>query len=215
MDYPRRELMDHVAYRENIELLASRQIGIANWRHVFVADRVAESGNGGRTDNLSAGFRRWLDEKLDEHFSPEEVMGYIYAVLHAPTFRTRFIDFLRIDFPHVPFTERADHFEELAILGWALLEAHLLREFPRKGLASYYGNGDHTIKTVHYSPDDQVLAINERQFFKPVPKAVWDFHIGGYPVIDKYLRSRGGETLKLEEIDQVAAIADSLAFTIE
>jgi hypothetical protein len=66
-----------------------------------------------------------------------------------------------------------------------------------------------------YSPEAQAVAINQTQFFKPVPQAAWDFHIGGYQVLDKYLKSRKGRTLSLNEITHVSAIADSLAFTIE
>ena len=66
-----------------------------------------------------------------------------------------------------------------------------------------------------YSPDQQVVAINNAQFFKPVAQAVWDFHIGGYQVLDKYLKSRKGRVLSLDEINHVSAVADSLAFTIE
>ena len=62
---------------------------------------------------------------------------------------------------------------------------------------------------------EQAIWINNTQFFKPVPQAVWDFHIGGYQVLDKYLKSRKGRTLSLDEINHVAAVADSLAFTIE
>jgi len=61
----------------------------------------------------------------------------------------------------------------------------------------------------------RAIAINKTQFFKPVPQAVWDFHIGGYQVLDKYLKSRRGRVLTLGEINHVGAVADSLAFTIE
>jgi hypothetical protein len=60
-----------------------------------------------------------------------------------------------------------------------------------------------------------MVAINKTQFFKPVPQAVWGFHIGGYQVLDKYLKSRKGRMLSLDEINHIGAIADSLAFTIE
>jgi hypothetical protein len=66
-----------------------------------------------------------------------------------------------------------------------------------------------------YSPEEQAISINKTQFFKPVPQAVWEFHIGGYQVLDKYLKSRKGRVLSLDEINHVGAIADSLAFTIE
>jgi predicted helicase len=152
---------------------------------------------------------------FEHHYTPEEILGYIYAVLHAPTYRRRYAEFLRIDFPRVPFPESADDFETLSGLGWALVQAHLLRELPWRGLAAYHGRGDHTIEAVRYSPAEQAIAINKTQCFKPVPQAAWDFRIGGYQVFDKYLKSRKGRVLSLDEIEHVGAIADSLAFTIE
>jgi len=95
------------------------------------------------------------------------------------------------------------------------VQAHLLHELPRHGLAAYHGKGDHTVEAVRYSPEEQAVAINKTQCFKPVPQAVWDFHIGGYQVLDKYLKSRKGRALSLDEINHVSAITDSLAFTIE
>jgi hypothetical protein len=115
----------------------------------------------------------------------------------------------------VPFPDSADDFETLSGLGWALVQAHLLRELPRRGLAAYPRKGDHTLEAVRYSPEQQAVAINKTQVFKPVPQVVWDFHIGGYQVLDKYLKSRKGRALTLDEINHVSAIADSLAFTIE
>jgi predicted helicase len=211
-----------------------RQIGITTWRHAFVTTTPAESclvssdtksqnyvfpahtfHNDESRENFSPEFRAFLDARYDHHYTPEDILGYIYAILHAPTYRTRYAEFLRIDFPRVPFPESADDFETLSGLGWALVQAHLLRELPRRRLAAYHGRGDHNVKTVRYAPAEQAMAINETQCFRPVPQAVWDFHIGGYQVLDKYLKSRKGRVLSLDEIDHVGAIADSLAFTIE
>jgi len=136
-------------------------------------------------------------------------------VLHGPTYRARYAKFLRIDFPRVPFPESAGDFEILSGLGWALIPAHLLRELPRSRLAAYHGRGDHNVEAVRYASAEQAIAINKTQSFKPVPQAVWDFRIGGYQVLDKYLKSRKGRVLTLDEIDHVGAVADSLAFTIE
>jgi len=135
--------------------------------------------------------------------------------LHAPTYRARYKEFLRIDFPRIPFPESAEDFESLSRLGWALVQAHLLREFPGGHLAAYNGKGDHAVEFVRYSESDQSIAINNTQSFRPVPQAVWDFHIGGYQVLDKYLKSRKGRKLSLDEIDHVAKVADALAFTID
>jgi predicted helicase len=166
-------------------------------------------------ENLSADFRSFIDARYEHHYTPEEILGYIYAVLHAPTYRTRYAEFLRIDFPRVPFPDSADDFERLSGLGWALVLAHLLREFPRPGLAAYHGKGNHKVEAVRYSAEELTVSINKTQFFKPVPKDVWEFHIGGYQVLDKYLKSRKDRALSLDEISHIGAIADSLAFTIE
>jgi predicted helicase len=166
-------------------------------------------------ENFSAGFRTFLDARYEHHYTPEEILGYIYAVLHAPTYRTRYVEFLRIDFPRVPFADSADDFETLSVLGWALIQGHLLRELPRRGLATYHGRGDHTVEAVRYNSVEQAIAINKTQSVRPVPQAVWEFRIGGYQVLDKYLKSRKGRALSLDEIEHVGAIADSLAFTIE
>jgi hypothetical protein len=216
-------------------LVASRQIGTANWRHAFIANGPANDclisdqsreanqvfplwrfgDQDVRLENLSPDFRAFIDARYEHHYTPEEILGYIYAILHAPTYRNRYAEFLRIDFPRVLFPESAEDFEKLSLLGWALVEAHLLRELPRRKLAAYHGKGGHTVEAVCYSPEEQAVAINKTQFFKLVPQAVWDFHIGGYQVLDKYLKSRKGRMLSLDEINHVSAIADSLAFTIE
>jgi hypothetical protein len=166
-------------------------------------------------ENLAPGFREFLDAHYDHHYTPEEILGYIYAALHAPGYRSRYAEFLRIDFPRVPFPEAPEHFERLSDLGWELIEAHLLRELPRRGLAGYHGKGVHTVDFVRYSPEDQAISINKTQSFRPVPQPVWDFYIGGYQVLGKYLKSRKGRVLSLDEIDHVGAVADSVAFTID
>ena len=166
-------------------------------------------------ENLSSEFREFIDSEYEHHYTPEEILGYVYAVLHAPTYRTRYAEFLRTEFPRVPFPDAANDFEALSELGWALIQAHLLRELPRRGLAAYHGRGDHTVEAVRYAPAEQAIAINNTQSFKPVPRAVWVFHIGGYQVLHKYLKSRRGRVLSLDEINHVGAVAESLAFTID
>jgi predicted helicase len=111
-------------------------------------------------ENLSNDFRAFIDSRYAHHYTAEEILGYIYAVLHAPTYRARYAEFLRIDFPRVPFPESTDDFEKLCGLGWALVQAHLLRELPRKRLAGYSGKGDHAVEAVRYSIEEQTVWIN-------------------------------------------------------
>jgi predicted helicase len=168
-------------------------------------------------ENLSADVRVYLDERFSNHFSIEEVLGFIYSVLYSPTYRSRYAEFLRIDFPRIPFPEKSEDFEALSELGWELVQAHLLKEYPDAGLGKYHGKGDGAVEAVRYTnvkEAEQTIWINKTQGFRPVPEDVWNFHIGGYQVLDKYLKSRKGRQLSLDEINHVAAIADSLAFTI-
>ncbi len=179
--------------------------------YVFPLRLIGET----KEENFHSSFRQFIDARYTHHYTPEEILGYIYAVLHAPTYRRLYAEFLRIDFPRVPFPERAEDFERLSLLGWALVQAHLLREFPRQKLGDYHGKGDNRVEFVRYAEAEESVAINDKQFFAPVPQNVWDFDIGGYQVLEKYLKSRKGRVLTLDEIDHVAAIAASLAFTVE
>jgi predicted helicase len=219
----------------NIALNVIRKMDISGtWSHVLISDKpishhavsskevnfifplwlMHESGNQ-KSENISNEFRAFIDSRYEYHYTPEEIMGYIYAVLYAPTYRARYAELLRIDFPRVPFPEKGEDFETLSELGWELVEAHLLRRVPHKGLAKYPHKGEHAVEAVRYSPKEQSASINDTQFFRPVPQAVWDFHIGGYQVLEKYLKSRKGRKLSLDEIKHVAAVAESLTFTIE
>ncbi|KAF0128685.1 MAG: adenine specific DNA methyltransferase [Methylocystaceae bacterium] len=182
----------------------------------YVMPLLTHGENGSTSENLSPAFRNFIDVHYDgHHFEAEEILGYIYAILHAPTYRRRYAEFLRIDFPRIPFADERKDFEELSKLGTELIEAHLLKDFPRRGLADYHGRGDNSVEKPRYVEAEERIFINDAQFFAPVPKEVWEFHIGGYQVLDKYLKSRKGRTLSLDEINHFAAVADVLAFTIE
>jgi predicted helicase len=232
---PRSTTMHNMLRGDNVGLITSRLTKGETFQHAQVTDHICEvicmspktsnngflfplylrSDDGGRSENLSLKFRAFLDARYEHHYSPEEILGYIYAVLHAPTYRTRYTEFLRIDFPRVPLPEKKAAFDALSALGWMLVEVHLLRKPLKRGLAAYHGKGDHTVEAVRYAPKEEAIWINKTQFFKPVPENVWNFHIGGYQVLDKYLKSRKGRNLSLDEINHVAAVADSLAFTVE
>jgi predicted helicase len=220
---------------ENIGLITSRLTKGENFRHAQVTDKMNEvivmssitsnngftfplwlyDSEGARKENLSHEFRSFLDPHYEQHYTPEEVLGYIYGILHAPTYRTRFADFLRIDFPRIPFPKSATDFESLSKSGWALVQAHLLRDLQRRNLADYPANGDHRVELVRYSSEDETVWINDSQYFKPIPQPVWEFQIGGYQVLEKFLKSRKDRTLSLDEINHIRAVADCLAFTIE
>ncbi len=168
--------------------------------------------------------RPWVFKALTEAYgftpTPEEVFAYIYAVLYAPTYREKYADFLRLDFPRIPFTAEREVFEALAELGQRLVDLHLLRS-PELDppLARFEGEGDNRVgkgKTgLRYDPEARRVYINKSQYFAPVPPEVWEYWIGGYQVAQKWLKDRQGRKLSVEEIRTYCRIITALARTIE
>ena len=167
-----------------------------------------------RIENFSPKFRAFVDKHYQHHYSPEEILGYIYAVLHSPTYRETYLDFLKIDFPRIPFVKQRKTFEALSALGWELIQAHLLKSIPQE-LNVAVTKGDFKVEKPAYDSQNERLHINKTQYFSPVPADVWAFHIGGYQVLDKYLKSRKGRTLSLDEIENIQNVVNVLRFTID
>ena len=167
-----------------------------------------------RIENLSPKFRAFVDEKYTRHYSPEEILGYIYAVLHSPTYRQKYLDFLKTDFPRIPFVDGRNTFEALAALGWELMQAHLLRTIPDI-LTVDVTAGDFVVEKPRYDPQHERLYLNKTQYFSSVPQDVWAFHIGGYQVLYTYLKSRKGRTLSLDDIENIQHVVNVLRFTID
>jgi type I restriction-modification system DNA methylase subunit len=167
-----------------------------------------------RMENFAPEFRAFIDQKYGHHYEPEEILGYIYAVLHSPTYRRKYADFLKIDFPRIPFVADCPLFEKLSRLGWALVQAHLLKNIPGQPQVEVTRGSDLVEKPL-YNSKDQRLYINPQQYFAPVPVDVWNFHIGGYQVLDKYLKSRRGRELSLDEKENIINVVKVLRFTID
>jgi predicted helicase len=154
----------------------------------------------GRTANLSEAFLEALAGVLGQTPVPEAVLGYLYAVLHSPTYRARYAEFLKRDFPRVPLPPDKATFDALAQLGGALIDLHLLRD-PALNTPSckYPVEGDHRVERVKYDEKAQRVWINGAQYFEPVPPEVWAYRVGGYPVCHKWLDDRKGTTLSYDE----------------
>jgi hypothetical protein len=155
-----------------------------------------------------------MDLKYGRHYEPEEILGYIYAVLHSPAYRQKYAEFLKIDFPRIPFADDRRTFENLAARGWRLVQAHLLKDIPAQPQVEIT-RGTDLVDQPAYNAPEQRLYINPQQYFAPVPAEVWNFHIGGYQVLDKYLKSRKGRELSLDEIENVMNVVKVLRFTID
>ena len=155
-----------------------------------------------------------MDLKYGYHYEPEEILGYIYGVLHSPTYRQKYAEFLKIDFPRIPFVDDRELFEKMSRLGWRLVQAHLLKDIPAQPQVEITRGRDLVEKPTYNAPE-QRLYINPQQYFAPVPEDVWNFHIGGYQVLDKYLKSRKGRQLSLDEIENIITVVKVLRFTID
>ncbi len=158
------------------------------------------------------------DKRLPEVLAPENIMGYIYAVLHSPTYRARYAEFLRRDFPRIPLPPHRTVFVRLAELGRRLIALHLLDSHHapalQKPIAKFPITGTNAVERVYYDAAHRVW-INGKQFFEPIPQAVWEFHIGGYQVAEKWLSERIGRTLTADDMVTYLRVVTAIAATLD
>ena len=155
---------------------------------------------------------------LRKSFGPEDVFHYAYAVFHSPTYRSRYAEFLKIDFPRLPLTRDVALFRNLCASGKELVALHLMEHLPKLE-TRYPEAGDNTVDAVRYTePTSGVRGrvwINQTQYFDNVPPEVWDYHIGGYQVCQKWLKDRKGRQLSYDDLTHYRGIVAALARTIE
>ena len=147
--------------------------------------------------------------------SPESIFDYIYAVLHTPEYRERYSEFLKVDFPRIPYPANAAVFKKLAKIGGELRETHLLKAKPtaseRNRIANFPKGGSNAVEDVRFA--DGKVYINDGQYFDHVNEADFGFFIGGYQPAQKWLKDRKGRTLANEDIDHYQAIILALSRT--
>ena len=152
---------------------------------------------------------------LADTFGPEDVFAYIYAVLHCPTYRTRYADFLKRDFPRVPFTSNRELFANLALKGRDLVALHLMESPMLETLiTSFPEPGSDKVERVAYNDNQRRVYINKIQYFDGVPKQVWEFHVGGYQVCEKWLKDRKDRKLDNNDLTHYQKIVVALHETI-
>ena len=183
-----------------------------------------------REPNLDRDIVKTIANRLNLHFTPEkeddnntfapiDLLDYIYAVLHSPTYRQRYKEFLKIDFPRVPYPTDKNQFHKLVTLGSELRTLHLL-ESPTLNtlITGYPQTGDNTITKPEYKITDAKnrlgkVQINQTQYFTDVPEVAWNFHIGGYQPAQKWLKDRKNRTLDHNDITHYQKIIVALAET--
>ena len=163
-----------------------------------------------RTPNLNTEIVKQISEKLgltftnekettQNTFAPIDILDYIYAVLHSPIYREKYKEFLKIDFPRVPYPKDAATFWQLVSLGSQIRQIHLL-ESPtvEKYITQYPIDGDNIVTKPKYQ--DGKVYINDTQFFNNVPQTAWEFYIGGYQPAQKWLKDRKDRKLEFDDI---------------
>jgi hypothetical protein len=189
-------------------------------------------GKDGRRPNLSPDFVEALAEKLGLRFIPDgegdlkktfgsdDLFHYVYAVFHCPTYRARYAEFLKIDFPRLPLTADKALFASLAGLGRELVGLHLLEKVPTPQ-ATYPEPGDDVVtrigKSAYKPPTSEApgrVYVNNSQYFDDVPPEVWGFHVGGYQVCEKWLKDRKGRTLSYDDVEHYRHVTEAIRQTL-
>jgi len=208
-----------------------------------------------RTPNLNAAIVKQIAEKLGLEFVPEkttpafshpstggefapiDILDYIYAVLHSPTYREKYKEFLKIDFPRVPYPKDKDTFWQLVKLGGEIRQIHLL-ESPtvEKYITQYPIDGDNVVVKPRFVPSPLSISpqgekvslleeglrevnvlgkvyINDTQYFDNVPEIAWNFYIGGYQPAQKWLKDRKERKLEFDDILHYQRIIVALSET--
>ncbi|GAA6898859.1 hypothetical protein AOH249_14390 [Helicobacter pylori] len=177
------------------------------------------------TENFTPEFRGFIDKHYNHSFEPLEILGYIYALLYSPNYRKRYEGFLKIDYPKILFTENKDLFRALSLLGIELIGLHVLNQeslnysFEKLkdatiGESCYIEAHERNpiIKKPSHNKPEQRLYINHSAYFRGVSQEIYDYRIGGYCVLDKYLKSHKNEPC---DFDHVTRIIKVIARTIE
>jgi predicted helicase len=185
---------------------------------------TSSKSNTARKPNFAEDFINDLETRLNLQWIPEghgdfektvsalDVFNYMYAVFHSPTYRQRYAEFLKMDFPRLPLTSDKMLFKQLAELGGQLVKINLL-EAEIENDCSFPIKGDNLVSKVAYQ-NEQVY-LNPTQYFDHVKSEVWEFHLGGYQVCEKWLKDRKGRVLSVDNCSQYLYILAAIQRTRE
>jgi predicted helicase len=230
IERPREKVMRYFQKEENLGLVICRQAATNSWQLInitknivddsFVSNRTKERGyvfplylyqeHFGKTEKV-ANVNENIKNQISTTATPEHIFDYIYAVLHSPSYREKYKEFLKIDFPHVPYPQDAEQFNKLAAFGKKLRHLHLMENitipnnfanFPKPGNNEV--ENAFTEKSNNYQ--DNKVWINNSQYFDNVPEIAWKFYIGGYQPAQKWLKDRKDRKLSYEDIEHYRKI---------
>ncbi len=239
----RKEIMRHMM-RENIALCVGRAgqvVGTQNlWNIAFCSDCIqdfnlfyrggnvnfplyiypeADLFNGGSNYKRQVNIPAQMFEKLKECYGkkvqPEQILSYIYAVLYSNIYRQKYAEFLKTDFPKIPFCGEYNVFAKMAKLGHELVNLHLMKSGRLdKPSAKFEGKGNTLVEKVRFGEGRQQVFVNPDSYFGKIIPEIWEYQIGGYQVMEKWLKDRKSQRLSLEDIKHYCRIATAIKETI-
>lgn len=239
--YPRLDKMCHLICK-NIGLVVARQATTDEWSMVQVVDKIIDNrfhySNKGisvvfplylylseselgfeaeRRPNLDEAIWSQINAAVGHNTTPEDIFDYIYGVLHSPHYREKYREFLKVDFPRIPFPKNADDFEHFRACGNALRELHLMHAVPESSV-TFPNPGSMIVDYLRWewNKDDGysgTLWINDEQCFESIPADAWTFYIGGYQPAQKWLKDRKGRALSFDDIEHYRRIIAILTET--
>jgi predicted helicase len=237
--------MQNLFVEHNLGLMFMRQVAIqGNYNHFLVTSKIGDNrafySNKGAMQlaplyiypdsnqpkelqqairpNLSPEFLKDITSKLGYTPTPEAIFYYIYAIFHSPTYRTRYTEFLKIDFPRVPLTSDNQLFTQLATYGEELVALHLMKSPKLNNLITQFqeNDGNQIVDAGHPKYTNSAVIINKKgDKFTGIPEQVWNFYVGGYQVCQKWLKDRKGRALTPDDIQHYQRIVVALKETIE
>ncbi len=230
--YPRDNVMKHL-FSDNLCLITSRLTKGESFAHASITKNIGEkiylssktSNNAfffplylyheddTKTPNLDQPLWQKINETVGET-KPEDILDYIYATLHSPNYREKYKEFLKIDFPRVPYPTDKKIFWKLVELGRELRGLNLL-ESPKVSdfITTFPIGGSNIVEKKYPIYKDGDVFLNETQYFGNVPELAWNFYIGGYQPAQKWLKDRRGRELSTEDIEHYQKMIVALSET--
>jgi predicted helicase len=170
-----------------------------------------------RIPNIDKNLYEKLNKTYKKKLTPEEILYYIYSIFYSNYYRKKYSEFLKIDFPRVPFTADYKIFNQMAGYGETLANLHLVKDKAfGKLLSKYQGDGENNrVEKVEYNENEQRVYINPDKYFENIAPEVWNYQIGGYRVLKKYLDDRKKAGKEIGDEKHYNKIVTAIAKTLE
>jgi len=232
MNRSRGELISNVS-SSNMALVTTRQVTDPPFEHVFITDKLSdicllstrtkESAyifplnkitNGIEISNISKNLVDFLKTYFKKDVKPKDVFFYVYSVLYSKEYRKKYASSLLRDFPKIPVTSDKELFYEMVKYGEQLTDLHLLKNKQTKIVSEYPISGTNEVGKNAFKHNERKVFINDTQYFSNITQDVWEFKIGDYRVLEKWLNGKKNKILSPTDVDIFQQIVAMIYSTI-